>query len=120
MDNAGSFMKGLFFGTVAGAVAGVLLAPKSGKETKKELMEMVEKLKDQAGDAYDDAMDMVNDRVKDIKAAGKKIDQKKYMDIVDEVVAELKDDGEVASSGLRKLSVQLKKDWKKVQEGFVG
>lgn len=117
-NNADSFMKGLVFGALAGAVAGLLLAPKSGEETQKELMDMVNKIKDKTTDVYQDAVEMVNERVADIKEAGSKIDQKKYLSIVNEVLDELKDDGAVASAGLTKLSSQLKRDWKKVQTSF--
>ncbi len=118
MNNGESFFKGLVLGVLAGAAAGLLLAPKKGEEMQKDLKKMLRELSEQATDVYEDAMKMVKQRLEDLKEAGSKIDQKKYMNIVDEVLAELKDDGEVASASFTKLSAQLKRDWKKVKTSF--
>ncbi|HVX92822.1 MAG TPA: YtxH domain-containing protein [Candidatus Dojkabacteria bacterium] len=118
MNNGESFFKGLVLGVLAGAAAGLLLAPKKGEEMQKDLKKMLREFSEQATDVYEDAMKMVKQRLEDLKEAGSKIDQKKYMNIVDEVLAELKDDGEVASASFTKLSAQLKRDWKKVKTSF--
>ncbi|MBI2356876.1 YtxH domain-containing protein [Candidatus Dojkabacteria bacterium] len=120
MDKAGSFMKGLLLGALAGVVGGVLLAPKSGKETREDLMKMVDKVKKDAVEYFEEARSMVMEKVAALKAAGKKLDEKKYFAIVGEVVSELKDDKAITLDAAKRLGSQLRRDWKKVQTAFVG
>lgn len=119
-DNFGSFVKGALLGAIAGAVAGVLLAPKSGEETRKDLKKLANDWAEKAVDFYEEAMDVVYEKAVALKAVGKRLDEKKYMDIVKEVVDEFKNDKKVTTEAASRLSSQLKRDWGKVQRAWNG
>ncbi|MCK9368476.1 YtxH domain-containing protein [Candidatus Dojkabacteria bacterium] len=114
-NHTGSFLKGILMGAIAGAVAGVLLAPKAGSETRKDLEKLAKQWAAKAGDIYEEAMEKVNEKLLALKSLGKKIDEQKYLTLVNEVIAELKNDGKVTSDVAHKMGLQLKRDWKKVQ-----
>lgn len=114
-SNAMSFLMGITVGAVAGAVAGILLAPKSGVETRKDIEEFTVNLSKQVEEYVLIATKSINKKIKALQELGTKIDQTKYRALVDEVVEELKADGAVTAEVSKKLSTQLKKDWKKVQ-----
>lgn len=111
-----SFLKGLAFGAVAGAVAGILLAPKSGEETRKDIQKLAVNLKDKATDVYSEARVKVEKKVKSLKALGKKIDEKKYASLVNEIVDEYRQKDVLTSQSGKKLAAQLKKDWSSVKK----
>lgn len=119
-DNFGSFIKGALVGAVAGAVAGVLLAPKSGEETRKDLKKLANDWAEKAVDMYEDAQQMLSEKVSAMKAVGKRLDEKKYLDLVKEVIDELKNDGRVTAEAAVKLGAQFKRDWNKVKKAWVG
>lgn len=119
-DNFGSFFKGLLFGAVAGAVAGVLLAPKSGEDTRKDIQKLAKDWSEKASDLYNDSMNMIYEKADALKMAGKRIDEKKYVEMVGEVVEELKNDRAVASDVAGRVGSQLKRDWNKVKKAWVG
>lgn len=114
-DNFGSFIKGALVGAIAGAVAGVLLAPKSGKETRKDIEKLAKQWAEKAGDIYEEAVYLIGDKIAALKEAGRQIDEKKYSELVSQVVKELKNDKKVTDEVGKKLGVQLKKDWSKVK-----
>ena len=117
-DRFASFMKGLFLGAIAGAAAGILLAPKSGEETREDLKKLAKEYQDKAMDMYAVARRTVNKKMRNLKAAGKKLDEGKYMELVTEVVEEIKKDGSVTAEAAKKLGTQLKGDWDMVKTEF--
>lgn len=119
-NNNGSFLKGLLFGAAAGAIAGVLLAPKSGKETREDIKDMAAKLKSEAAVKFDEARSLVMEQVANLKIAGKKIDQQKYFDIINEVVTRYRDEKNMTLDASKQLVGQLKRDWNKVHKVFAG
>lgn len=119
-DNFGSFVKGAIFGAIAGAVAGVLLAPKSGEETRKDLKKLANDWAEKAVDMYEDAQAMVMEKLQALKAVGKKLDEKKYIEMVKEVVDELKNDGKVTADVASRVGSQLRRDWNKVRKAWMG
>lgn len=119
-DNFGSFVKGILVGAVAGAVAGVLLAPKSGEETRKDLSKLAKDWAEKASDFYNDALNMIYEKAEALKLAGKKIDEGKYLQMVGEVVEELKNDKHVAADVAGRIGSQLKRDWTKVKKAWAG
>ncbi|MCC7289782.1 YtxH domain-containing protein [bacterium] len=119
-DNFGSFVKGALVGALVGAVAGVLLAPKAGEETRKDLHRLAKQWAEKAADMYEDAMDMVYEKALALKTVGKRLDEKKYLEMVKEVVDELKNDGKVAGEVATRLTSQLKRDWNKVKKAWAG
>ncbi len=118
MEKTANFLKGLLLGAVAGGVAGVLLAPKSGKETRDDIMKLAEKVKKDATSYFEDAKTMLMQKVDALKAAGKKLDEKKYLEIVTEVVDELKKDRDLTMDAAKKIGTQLKRDWRKIENAF--
>lgn len=114
-DNFGSFMTGLVFGVAAGVTAGVLLAPKSGAETRQDLKDAANKLKTDAENLYSSAKAKVDTKLADLKDLSEKIDKKKYLELVDEVVADLKTSRDVSESKAKELGTLLKDDWNTVK-----
>jgi gas vesicle protein len=114
-----SFLKGLAIGAVAGAVTGVLLAPKSGKETRDDIQKLAKDLKGKAEDIYSDAKAKLERKVKNLKDLGKKVDEKKYAVLVNEIVDEYKKKDVLGSDSAKKLASQLKKDWLVVKKAIV-
>lgn len=103
------------FGLTAGVVAGFLLAPKSGEETRKDIKKLAENAVDKAEDTYLKAQKLVKTKEKALKRAGKKIDKKKYSDLINEVVQELREDGEVTGDVAREIGMQLRSDFDMVK-----
>lgn len=119
-DQFGSFLKGAVVGAVAGAVAGILLAPKSGEETRKDIKKLANDWAEKAVDMYEDASLMVSQKISALKAVGKRLDEKKYFEMVKEVVDELKNDGKVTADVASRVGSQLKRDWSKVKKAWMG
>ncbi len=117
-DQTGSFIKGALVGAIAGAVAGVLLAPKAGHETRKDIEKLAKQWAEKAGDIYEEAMTKINDKVKALKAVGKRLDETKYTELVNEVVQELKDDGKITADVAKRMGSQFKRDWNKVKRAL--
>jgi gas vesicle protein len=113
-----SFLKGLATGVVAGAVAGILLAPKSGKETREDIKKFAGEVKEKALDTYQKAEKSLQRKVKSLKALGKKIDEKKYAQLVDEIVDEYKSKEVLNSEAAKSLGKQLKADWGKIRKAL--
>ncbi len=110
-NNFKSFLTGLTAGIIAGAAAGVLLAPKSGEETRKDLAELGEKIKKNIEDQYKIAKKEVNYKIEQVKKLGEKIDEKKYKEVINNVIEELKADAVVTKEASKEISAQLQKDW---------
>jgi gas vesicle protein len=113
-----SFLKGLFIGAIAGAAAGILLAPKSGKETQEDIKKLAKEYKEKAVDMYTATKKMMEKKLTNVKKLGAKLDESKYMDLVNEVVDEVKKDGAVTAEVAKKLGTQLKNDWDMVKTEF--
>lgn len=115
-DKTFSFLKGILVGAIAGAVAGVLLAPKSGAETREDLKKLAVDFGEKANELYKKATDILKEKLDQLKKAGKKIDQEKYLELVSQVVDEIKKDTLVTADVAQKISAQLKTDWAIVKE----
>lgn len=118
-ENRGSsfmtFLAGLMTGAVAGITAGVLLAPKAGEETRKDITKLGKKIQKDFTKYYLEAQEKVQLKLAMLKEIGQKIDENKYKSLVEEVIAELKDDASVTKEASQKLSSQLKSDWSMVK-----
>jgi gas vesicle protein len=117
-EKALSFLKGLFLGAIAGAAAGILLAPKSGEETREDLKKLAKEYQDKAVDMYTATKKMMEKKLANLKKLGTKLDESKYMDLVNEVIEEVKSDGSVTAEVAKKLGTQLRNDWDMVKTEF--
>jgi len=140
MSKTGKFFLAGMLGAVAGAVGGLLLAPQSGKKTRREIVELANeialKIKTKADDTrnqvkdiygkytekgkakYLEIKDAVVAKVATIKTAGEEIDKEKYGKVVEDVVADFKEDLEATKSGSTKIISYLKKDWEKIKKAI--
>lgn len=140
MSKTGKFFLAGMLGAVAGAVGGLLLAPQSGKKTRREIVELANeialKVKTKADDTrnqvkdiygkyteegkakYLEIKDAVVAKVATIKTAGEEIDREKYGKVVEDVVADFKEDLEATKSGSTKIINYLKKDWEKIKKAI--
>ena len=139
--SGGKILLAGLIGAAAGAVGGLLFAPKAGKETREDLMKMkkdlmkkvrttVDETQDRvmevfgnankaAMDKYNEISGMVMGKVAAVKTAGMAIDKEKYSMIVDDVVADFKDDLVTTKNGAVKMASMMKKDWEKVKKALV-
>lgn len=128
------FGLGLVFGAVAGAVAGLFLAPKAGKEMREDAKNLYDKiykdLKDKEVDvAVKKIFGKVTSESKEIYTAAqkelamqlselgknyKKVDKKKYLEVVGSVITRVKDERELPDSELKALGKHLEGDFKKL------
>lgn len=115
MSKTFSFIKGLLLGATIGAVAGILLAPKSGKETREDIAKLAQKVQGDALNYIEEAKSAVMQKIEALKKVGKRLDEQKYLAIVNEVVDQLKSDKQLTVDAAKKIGSQLKRDWKKVQ-----
>jgi len=115
-DKTFSFLKGILVGAIAGAVAGVLLAPKSGTETREDIKKLAVDFGEKANELYQKATVILKEKLDLFKETGKKIDHEKYLELVSQVVNEIKKDGLVTADVAQKISAQLKTDWALVKE----
>ena len=115
-DKTFSFLKGILVGAIAGAVAGVLLAPKSGTETREDIKKLAVDFGEKTNELYQKATAILKEKLDLLKETGKKIDHEKYLQLVSQVVNEIKKDGLVTADVAQKISAQLKTDWTLVKE----
>ncbi|HNR52939.1 MAG TPA: YtxH domain-containing protein [Candidatus Dojkabacteria bacterium] len=115
-DKTFSFLKGILVGAIAGAVTGVLLAPKSGVETREDLKKLAVDFGDKANELYTKASTILKEKLTSLKKAGKQINRESYLELVSQVVDEIKKDGLVTEEVAQKISAQLKTDWALVKE----
>ena len=115
-DKTFSFLKGILVGAIAGAVTGVLLAPKSGVETREDLKKLAVDLGDKANELYTKASTILKEKLTSLQKTGKQINQERYLELVSQVVDEIKRDGLVTADVAQKISAQLKADWALVKE----
>ncbi|HOF79264.1 MAG TPA: YtxH domain-containing protein [Candidatus Dojkabacteria bacterium] len=115
-DKTFSFLKGILVGAIAGAVTGVLLAPKSGVETREDLKKLAVDFGDKANELYTKASTILKEKLTSLKKAGKQINRESYLELVSQVVDEIKKDGLVTEEVAQKISTQLKTDWALVKE----
>ena len=140
MSKTGKFFLAGMLGAVAGAVGGLLLAPQSGKKTRQEIAALAEEIALKIKTKADDTRDQVKDiygkyteegkakyleikdavvaKVATVKTAGEEIDREKYGKVVEDVVADFKDDLEATKSGSTKIINYLKKDWEKIKKAI--
>lgn len=136
----GKFFFAGVLGALAGAVGGLLLAPQSGKKTRQEIKDLAEELTLKVKTKADDTKDLVVDvygkyteegknkylEIKDavvtkvaaVKTAGEAIDREKYGKVVEDVVADFKEDLVATKSGSTKIINYLKKDWEKIKKAL--
>jgi len=139
-NKKGKFFLAGLFGALAGAVGGLLLAPQSGAETREDIVkltneiagkvksrvdETTERVKDVFGkyteegkEKYLEIKDKVVSKVATVKSAGENIDKNKYGQVIEDVVAEFKDDLSATKDGAGKISKYLKKDWEKFKKAL--
>jgi len=139
-NKKGKFFLAGLFGALAGAVGGLLLAPQSGAETREDIVkltneiagkvksrvdETTERVKDVFGkyteegkEKYLEIKDKVVSKVATVKSAGENIDKNKYGQVIEDVVAEFKDDLSATKNGAGKISKYLKKDWEKFKKAL--
>ncbi|MBU1117758.1 YtxH domain-containing protein [Patescibacteria group bacterium] len=139
-NKKGKFFLAGLFGALAGAVGGLLLAPQSGAETREDIVkltneiagkvksrvdETTERVKDVFGkyteegkEKYLEIKDKVVSKVATVKTAGENIDKNKYGQVIEDVVAEFKDDLSATKDGAGKISKYLKKDWEKFKKAL--
>ncbi len=113
-----SFLTGLAVGAIAGATAGLLLAPKSGAETREDLRKLAEEAKKKTQDTYTQARESLERKVKAVKKLGRKIDETKYSQLVEEIVDEYKSKELLSSESAKNLGKQLKNDWTNVKKAI--
>lgn len=140
MSKTGKFFLAGMLGAVAGAVGGLLLAPQSGKKTRQEIADLAEeitnKVKTKADETKEQVMDIygkyteegkakyleikdaVASKVATVKTAGENIDKEKYGKVVEDVVADFKDDLEATKDSSAKIVNYLKKDWEKIKKAL--
>jgi gas vesicle protein len=138
-NTGGMFLAGII-GALAGAVGGLLMAPQSGKETreaisklalqiskniktettetKKRVADIFGKANEEVIDKYNEVKNTVVSKVATIKTAGEEINKEKYGKLVEDVVAEFKEDLSSTKSAAEKIVVYLKKDWEKVKKAI--
>jgi gas vesicle protein len=139
-NKGGKFILAGAIGAIAGAISGLLLAPKSGKETRADIVNLAKKIqtdiktgtvetkarvKEVFGNVTGEAVakfekikKAVIDKIAAAKTAGKEIDKESYTMIVDEVIAEFKDDFTNTKDGVKKMAQMLKKDWEKIKKSL--
>lgn len=139
--SGGKILLAGLIGAAAGAVGGLLFAPKAGKETREDMkkitgdimksvktsvdetqervMEIFGNVSKTAVDKYSEISGMVMGKVAAVKTAGMAVDREKYSMIVDDVVAEFKDDFITTKNGAVKMASMMKKDWEKVKKALV-
>jgi gas vesicle protein len=108
----------LLIGATVGLVAGILLAPKSGKETREDLKKMAGEVAERAKDTYSEASAILQTKLAALKKVGKKIDKEKYITLVNEVVEEIRKDGDITVTAAKEVGINLKKDWVKVRKAL--
>lgn len=133
MGQKRSFFKlGLIVGAIGGALGGLFFAPKKGKElradAKKRYLELRELMKEKGVDEkvkkiYGEVTKTTKDhyqrvhkelvlRLSALKEGIDAIDKKKYSEIVDEVLANIKKEpGKTSQRAIVKLKQSLKEDW---------
>jgi gas vesicle protein len=133
------FLAGLF-GALAGAVGGLLLAPQSGKKTRQQIANLAADIslsvKEKADDTKNQVVDIfgkyseeakakylkikdgVTNKVAEVKTVGGEINKEKYGKVVEEVVADFKNDFESTKDGATKMVNYLKKDWEKIKKAI--
>jgi gas vesicle protein len=127
-DRMGGFGIGLLLGAAIGAIAGLLFAPKSGKELREELEEKMRRLKrdyesgkledrvrdifgnvrQSSIDLYREAKDEVKRRVRSSRG---EINQKRYDQIIDDVIRDIRERTEEGVDTLERLRDSLAREW---------
>ncbi len=136
----GKFFLAGIFGALAGAVGGLLLAPQSGKKTRQQIANLAAEIalsvKTKADDTKNQVVDIfgkyseeakakyqaikegVTNKVAEVKTVTGEINKEKYGKVVEEVVADFKNDFENTKDGATKMVNYLKKDWEKIKKAI--
>ncbi len=129
------FSLGLLIGSVVGAIAAFFFSPRSGKENRevvakkvKELEKLLEekevdkKVKEifgqvtkEAKELYFKAKKWLVEELVALSEAIEKIDEKKYIKTVEEVMVKMKREWKKESRQLERLKNHLLKEWKKLK-----
>lgn len=139
-NQGGKFILAGVIGAIAGAISGLLLAPKSGKETRADIVKLAKKIQEdikvgttetknkvkevfgnvtnEAVTKFENIKKAVVDKIAAAKTAGKEINKESYTMIVDDVIAEFKDDFAMTKDGVKKMAQMLKKDWEKIKKSL--
>ena len=119
---------GIVIGAALGAIAATFITPKTGKEMRKvatKKMKKIKKMLDEGelqerikymyGEVTDESMKMYREArtelIKKIDQVKEEIDDKKYAELVDEVMEQLKSHASVAKEKLITLKGQLMDEW---------
>jgi gas vesicle protein len=134
VDKKKTFGLGIVLGAVLGGVGALLLNPQTGKENReavvkkmKELKKKIEegkydeKVKEIFGEVtantkkmYLSAKEQLVSRLADVHEMIKDIDKNKYLDLVDEVVREVKKESKYSEKVIDRLKDNLAEDWNKI------
>ena len=136
----GKFFLAGIFGALAGAVGGLLLAPQSGKKTRQQIANLAADIalsvKTKADDTKDQVVDIfgkyseeakakyqaikegVTNKVAEVKTVTGEINKEKYGKVVEDVVADFKNDFVNTKDGATKMVNYLKKDWEKIKKAI--
>lgn len=119
---------GIIIGAAIGAVTALFISPKTGKEMRKVAGKKIKKLKKMLdegelqeritymyGEVTDESMRIYREArtqlIKKIDAVKEEIDDKKYAELVDEVIEQFKTQATVAKDKLVTLKGQLMDEW---------
>ncbi len=119
---------GIIIGAAIGAVTALFMSPKTGKEMRKVAGKKIKKLKKMLddgelqdrikymyGEVTDESMRIYREArtelIKKIDAVKEEIDDKKYAELVDEVMEQLKTQASIAKDKLVTLKGQLMDEW---------
>jgi len=129
-----TFGLGIILGAVLGGIGALFLNPKTGKENReavakklKELKALIEKGKydekvreifgevtAQTKKMYLSVREELTTRLADLHERISEIDKDKYLDLVDNVMKEVKKESKYSEKVIGKLKDNLVEDWKKV------
>lgn len=136
MDKKVSLKTGLLIGAVLGGVAAYFLTPRTGKENRemaaqklKELQKMLKdkdiddivkeiygKASDEGKKAFISARNDISERLADMKETIGDVDKGKYVELVDDVIARLQKEGDMAKDHVMKLQDYFLNRWSMAQK----
>ncbi|KKQ64412.1 MAG: hypothetical protein US85_C0009G0001, partial [Candidatus Shapirobacteria bacterium GW2011_GWF1_38_23] len=87
-------------------------------DTKNQVKDVFGKYTEEGKAKYLEIKDAVVEKVAAVKTAGVEIDKDKYGKVVEDVVADFKNDLKATKSGSSKIISYLKKDWEKIKKAL--
>ena len=116
-DSELRFLAGLIIGGAVGALATVFLTPKTGEENRAELQkrinDAVKQIKQKGTSAYNKGREELENRMDKMKD---KIDRSKYLKLVDQVIIDLQDDGQLNEDTMDDVKSKLTSDWQEFKK----